>query len=134
MGAKFLVSACLAVVATALSVTDSQAGTPRCDDAAVVGSVESRFTRNNRQFLKVDLSIADIGIIRETGFRPTDETHRVERRFCHATVTTSDGLGRNLWYLIESTWGFAGLGSSVEFCADGLDPWHVYGARCASLR
>ncbi len=108
------------------------AGTPACE--AVTGTVASRFSQNMRSFLDRDLSIAHFGDIRETRLEPRDDTHRVERRYCETRVTTTDGRQRELWYLIEGTFGFAGLGSSVEFCVSGLDPWHVYGAHCRSLR
>ena len=108
------------------------AGTPSCD--AVAGTVAGRFSQNMQSFLDRDLSIAVFGVIRETRLEPRDETHRVERRYCQTRVTTTDGRQRELWYLIEGTFGFAGLGSSVEFCVSGLDPWHVYGAHCKSLR
>ncbi|MCJ7994767.1 hypothetical protein J5N58_11160 [Rhizobium cremeum] len=112
--------------------TESLAATPSCEQVA--GHVSSRFARNNRDFLKMDLAVQDFGSIREGRFEPADDTHRVERRYCQTTITGTDGQRRKLWYLIESTWGFAGVGPSVEFCASGLDPWHVYGAHCASLR
>lgn len=108
------------------------AGTPACE--TVTGTVAGRFSQNMRSFLDRDLSITAFGVIRETRLEPRDETHRVERRYCETRVTTSDGQQRELWYLIEGTFGFAGLGSSVEFCVSGLDPWHVYGAHCKSLR
>ncbi|MFN7010972.1 MAG: hypothetical protein ACK4PN_13165 [Allorhizobium sp.] len=108
------------------------AGTPSCD--AVAGTVAGRFSQNMQSFLDRDLSISVFGVIRETRLEPRDETHHVERRYCQTRVTMSDGRQRELWYLIEGTFGFAGLGSSVEFCVSGLDPWHVYGAHCKSLR
>lgn len=112
--------------------TEAFADTPSCEQ--VTGTVSSRFAQNMRSFLGSDLSIAGFGIISETRLEPRDGTHRVERRYCQAKVTTSDGQHRQLWFLIESDWGYAGLGSSVEFCVSGLDPWHVYGAHCRSLR
>lgn len=112
--------------------TEAFAGTPSCED--VTGTVSSRFAQNMRSFLDMDLSIADFGIISESRLEPRDGTHRVERRYCQAKVTTTDGERRQLWFLIESGWGYAGLGSSVEFCMSGLDPWHVYSAHCKSLR
>lgn len=112
--------------------TEAFAGTPSCEQ--VTGTVSSRFAQNMRGFLDMDLSIANFGIISESRLEPRDETHRVERRYCQAKVTTTDGARRQLWFLIESSWGYAGLGSSVEFCVSGLDPWHVYGAHCKSLR
>lgn len=112
--------------------TEAFAGTPSCEQ--VTGTVSSRFAQNMRGFLDMDLSIANFGIISESRLEPRDETHGVERRYCQAKVTTTDGARRQLWFLIESSWGYAGLGSSVEFCVSGLDPWHVYGAHCKSLR
>ncbi|ATN33854.1 hypothetical protein ACO34A_08530 [Rhizobium sp. ACO-34A] len=112
--------------------TESLAATPSCEQVA--GKVGSRFAVDNREFLKIDLAVQDFGNIRESRFQPADETHRVERRYCNTTITGTDGHRRALWYVIESTWGLAGVGHSVEYCASGLDPWYVYGAHCASLR
>lgn len=108
------------------------AGTPSCEQ--VTGTVSSRFAQNMRGFLGLDLSIAEFGFIHQSRLEPRDETHPVERRYCQAKVTTTDGERRRLWYVVEDNWGYAGLGSSVEFCMSGLDPWHVYGAHCKSLR
>lgn len=122
----------LAALLPLAASTEALAGAPSCEQ--VTGTVSSRFAQNMRSFLGSDLSIAGFGIISETRFEPRNETHRVERRYCQAKVTTSDGARRQLWFLIESDWDYAGLGSSVEFCVSGLDPWHVYGAHCRSLR
>lgn len=122
-------------IAALLSVSPGSgalAGTPSCEQ--VTGTVSGRFSQSMRSFLDRDLSIAAFGLIHETRLEQRDETHPVERRYCQTKVTTSDGKRRQLWYLIENSWGFAGLGSSVEFCVSGLDPWHVYGAHCRSLR
>lgn len=134
MSARSLIRTALSL-ATLLPLaiaTEALAGTPSCEQVA--STVSGRFAQNMRGFLDLDLSIADFGIIHESRFEPRDDTHRVERRYCQAKVTTTDGERRQLWYLIESSWGYAGLGSSVEFCVTGLDPWHVYGAHCKSLR
>lgn len=108
------------------------AGTPSCEQ--VTGTVSSRFAQNMRGFLGLDLSIAEFGFIHQSRLEPRDDTHPVERRYCLAKVATTDGERRRLWYVVEDNWGYAGLGSSVEFCMSGLDPWHVYGAHCKSLR
>lgn len=130
-----------ALIRTALSLasllpltvaTEALAGTPSCKQ--VTGTVSSRFAQNMRGFLGLDLSIAEFGVIHESRYEPRDATHRVERRYCQAKVITTDGARRQLWYLIENGWGYAGVGSSVEFCVSGLDPWRVYGAACKSLR
>ena len=112
--------------------TSAVAGPPSCEQ--VTGTVSSRFARNMRGFLGLDLSIAEFGVIHESRYEPRDATHPVERRYCQAKVITTDGERRRLWYVVEDNWGYASLGSSVEFCMSGLDPWHVYGAACKSLR
>lgn len=112
--------------------TEARAGTPSCEQ--VTGTVSSRFAHNMRSFLGLDLSIATFGVIRQDRLERRDDTHPVERRYCQAKVTTTDGEPRRLWYVVEDNWGYAGIGSSVEFCISGLDPWHVYGAHCRSLR
>ncbi|GEO84572.1 MULTISPECIES: hypothetical protein [Alphaproteobacteria] len=134
MATRLLIRTTLSLAAFLFLAIESQAlaGTPSCEQ--VTGTVSGRFAANMRGFLGLDLSIAEYGMISENRLETRDGTHRVERRYCHAKITTTDGARRQVWYLIENNWGFAGLGSSVEFCVSGLDPWHVYGARCKSLR
>lgn len=72
--------------------------------------------------------------IRENRFLPQLPDRPIERRYCQAVVTLSDGNHRDVWYLIESRAGFAGIGQSVEFCVSGFDRWNVYGGRCRVLR
>lgn len=105
-----------------------------CSSPAVLGFIASNFGSKATHYLKTDIAIADIGNTYQKRLEPRDETHLVEREYCQATATTTDGERRPLWYLIERNWGFAGIGSNVEFCVSGLDPWFVYGAHCASLR
>lgn len=134
MFARSIISTALSLTAILplMLATEASAATPSCEQAAA--TVNGRFARNMRSYLQTDLSIAEFGPITENRLELTDETHRVERRYCHSTVTTSDGARRQLWFLVEGTWGFAGVGHSVEFCTSGLDRWHVYGAHCKSLR
>lgn len=108
--------------------------TPKCNDAWVVWTVKTRFAVSHGGFLAPRLTIADFGTPRQDQLVPGDKTHSVERRHCSSNVVTSDGQARQLYYLIESNMAQAGLGSGVEFCASGLDPSHIYGAACASLR
>lgn len=105
-----------------------------CGSPAVLGFITSNFGYKAAHYLKTDIAIADIRDTYQKRLEPRDETHLVEREYCRATATTTDGENRAVWYLIERNWGFAGIGSNVEFCVSGLDPWSVYGAQCASLR
>ncbi|MDX3927239.1 MAG: hypothetical protein QHC90_15735 [Shinella sp.] len=106
-----------------------------CGDPAVLGFITSRFEYRAAQYLGQDVSIFEIRKMAPSRFEPfTRYISSVERQYCHARVTLTDGRERPMWYVIERPWGFAGVGRNIEFCIGGLDPWHVYGARCSSLR
>jgi hypothetical protein len=59
--------------------------------------------------------------IRENRFQPESPRWPIERRYCQANVALTDGVSRDIWYLIEERTGFAGLGANVEFCVAGFD-------------
>lgn len=105
-----------------------------CGHPSVLGFITRRFDYKAANYLHANIAIAEIRDMGLGRFEPRDETHLVERQYCQATAVTTDGQRRPMWYLIEWPWGFAGVGSNVEFCIGGLDPWYVYGAHCASLR
>lgn len=108
--------------------------TNACRNPEVLGFITSRFAPRATGYLKMDIAIAEIRDMRQHRLELRDETHPVQREYCRATAITTDGEKRALWYLIERGFGFAGIGSNIEFCLSGLDPWYVYGAQCASLR
>jgi len=81
-----------------------------------------------------DVAITDFRDIHENRYIPDDPDNPMARRYCGATVVLSDGNSRDLWYLIESRMGFAGMGDNVEFCVSGFDRWYVYNGRCRILR
>ncbi|AFL49490.1 hypothetical protein ABIE78_004739 [Sinorhizobium fredii] len=105
-----------------------------CGNPSVLGFITRRFDYKAANYLHANLAIAEIRELGQSRFEPRDYTHLVEREYCYGTAVMSDGVRRPLWYLIERPWGFAGVGSNVEFCIGGLDPWYVYGAHCSSLR
>ncbi|MFB2551161.1 hypothetical protein [Ensifer soli] len=105
-----------------------------CANTGVLTHITQRFDERALTYLKAPIAIAEIRHMSLNRLELRDATHPVEREYCQATALTSDGQHRTLWYLIERNWGFAGMGENVEFCLSGLDPWHVYGAHCKSLR
>ena len=105
-----------------------------CGDSAVLGVIDRNFDYRDAHYLHAGLDIVDLRAAREVGYRPSDETHLIGRTYCEATAVMNDHRARPVWYLIESTMGFAGIGDNVEYCVAGLDPWHVYGAYCTSVR
>ncbi|WP_421868258.1 hypothetical protein [Pararhizobium sp.] len=131
-----LVMAFSAVPVAASGPLDSRIGhiSDACRSPQVLGFITSDFGSRAATYLNMDIAIAEIRGMRQQRLVLRDRTHPVEREYCHATALTTDGQTRALWYLIERGFGFAGVGSNIEFCVSGLDPWYVYGAQCASLR
>ena len=58
----------------------------------------------------------------------------IRHRHCRATAIMTNGARRTLFYTVSAGMGFASIGHGVDFCLAGLDPWHVHGAACRSLR
>lgn len=109
-----------------------------CGDERVLGTIASRFRHQVTNVPNLpQVGIVDFLGIRENRYEPQHERSPVERQYCQATVALSDGhqgYNRDVWYLIETPMGFAGVGSNVEFCVSGFDRWYVYGGHCRVLR
>ena len=132
----------LSLALSALAATPARAAEPAyapgqdlCGHAPVLEFIRSRFIHKSIHYVGQDLFIRGFEHIQQTRYEPkTSDISSVERDYCKAHVALNDGTVRPMWYLIERPWGFAGLGRSVEFCVADLDPWHVYGTDCKSLR
>lgn len=105
-----------------------------CSSQSVLSFIDSRFDYKAQHYLHRDLDISRLDRVRTVRIGLRDPVHSVERIYCRARATFNDGHRRNVWYLIERNWGFAGIGQSVEFCVSGLDPWNAYGRQCRSVR
>lgn len=106
-----------------------------CSDPSVLGFITTRFEYKAANYIRQNISIYEIRRMQLSRFEPFNEyMSSVQREYCVASATLTDGTRRPLLYVIERPWGFAGVGRSIEFCIPGLDPWYVYGAHCASLR
>ncbi|MBP1860784.1 hypothetical protein [Rhizobium herbae] len=127
---------CFAAPVKAGDYLNSRTGrvTDACRSRDVLAFITSDFGYRASHYLKRDIAIAEIRDMRQKRLVLRDETRPVQREYCSATAITTDGKRRGLWYLIERGFGFAGMGSNIEFCLSGLDPWNVHGAQCASLR
>lgn len=106
-----------------------------CTDPGVLRFITRRFEYKAANYIHQNLSIYEIGRMQLSRYEPFNAyMSSVQREYCVAYATLTDGSRRPLLYLIETPFGFAGVGRSIEFCIPGLDPWYVYGAACASLR
>lgn len=126
--------AAVALGSALLSGGAAYAGTTDCSDGSVLSFIDQRFDYKAHRYLQADLDIVGFDRVSNTHVDVRDETHPIQRVYCHAKVDMNDGRRRDIWYLIESGMGFAGLGERVRFCIAGLDPWHVDGRECRSVR
>lgn len=126
--------AAFALGSALLSGGAAYAGTTDCSDGSVLSFIDQRFDYKAHRYLQADLDIVGFDRVSNTHVDVRDETHPIQRVYCHAKVDMNDGRRRDLWYMIESGMGFAGLGERVRFCIAGLDPWHVDGRECRSVR
>jgi hypothetical protein len=106
-----------------------------CSHPRVLSRISRRFDYQVRHVPHLpDVAIESFHRIGQTRYLPARENRPVERRYCHARVALSNGKQRAVWYLLENPWGFAGVGTSVEFCVAGFDRWNVYNSNCRVLR
>lgn len=106
-----------------------------CRRPSVLSHITKNFQEKAATYLQTDAQIFEIRDMRMNRYQPrTADLSSVEREYCHAAVSLTDGRRRDLWYVVQWGWGFASHGYNVEYCISGLDPWHVYGADCRSLR
>lgn len=130
-------------LAALLAVPAARAGELRlpdpndyCATPQVIANLKRDVDHKFRGYTETRLFLVDVIHPVETHARDRDETHTVQRKWCHAKAQMNDRTIRDMWYLIEKPWGFAGIPllSSTEFCIVGLDPWHVYGKDCSTIR
>ncbi|MFN4272935.1 MAG: hypothetical protein ACK4F5_08995 [Aliihoeflea sp.] len=106
-----------------------------CGHERVLNRIATRFDHQVRNVPNLpQVAIAGFHNIRENRHRPAMKDRPIDRRYCHAVVSLTNGHSRDVWYLIEVPMGFAGIGSNVEFCVSGFDRWYVYGGSCRILR
>lgn len=108
----------------------------RCTSGWVLKELKVRFHDYLNRYNGGGLELVEIINPRLNYERRRDEEHNVGRQFCHATVRLNDGYKRDMWYLLETPWNFAGIPgiAGLEFCVSGLDPWYVYGKDCSTIR
>ena len=117
-------------------LSDLPNSTDQCATATVLSNLKRDVDHKFRGYTKTKLFLVEIIDPVETYSRERDETHTVARKWCHAKARMNDRTIRDMWYILEKPWGFAGapLFTGVEFCIVGLDPWKVYGKDCSTIR
>jgi len=104
-----------------------------CASGGVLGRIQSRFASAERTQWHRGFVIQAIGNPRPSGHR-FFEPGLVKRDYCVADTVMTNGAPYPVYYTVEHGLGFAGLGTYVDFCLPGLDPWHVHDGDCRTVR
>lgn len=107
---------------------------PACDADTVTWKISEKFAYQDARLIHSGLSISGLANIHETGFGDPWQG-LVTRRYCGATAWLSNGKKAEVVYVIEGPHLSAfSKGWHVESCVAGFDPFHVYDAKCRSIR
>ena len=106
---------------------------PACEASSVLGEIESSFKSREKSYWDSDLVILSFQNMQEIGYRPMG-ADLVPRRYCRASVVTSDQKIRDLSYSIGEREGLIGFTWGTEWCVAGLDRNYAFGLECRSAR
>ena len=115
------------------NASDGDIFTPRCQEQSVLNWISSNFAwaeRNQWQRGFVIDEIMSPQLRYQVNFGPTTIPHD----HCQAEALMTDGRVWRVYYTVERGVGFASIGDKIRYCIIGLDPWHVYGAACSTVR
>lgn len=104
-----------------------------CSKPSVLARIKQRFAYAERTNWHRGFTIASIDNARP-GHHPYAEPGIIERDYCIADTTMTNGGVYQVFYAVEHGVGFVGIGSYVDFCVLGLDPWHVHDGDCRTVR
>jgi len=104
-----------------------------CGNPNVLGRIVERFAWAEEHTWRRGFIMASLQNARLSG-HPYFEPGIIERRYCMADATMTNGSPHTVYYAIEFGQGFASIGNYVNFCVLGLDPWHIYDEACRTVR
>lgn len=105
----------------------------RCDDARVLGRIQSRFAAKESTYWKSSAEIVAFERVRQTGLRNWGMDH-IPRRYCTGRVVLNDGRRRGVDFSVGEDLGIIGWGFGVEWCVHGFDRNLAYSPHCKMAR
>ena len=104
-----------------------------CGHSGVINNIIDNFAWSERTLWHRGFVMETIDNPRPSG-HPYAEPGQVVRDYCVGDSVMSNGMTFEVYYAIEHGLGFVGIGSNIDFCVLGLDPWHVYDGYCRTVR
>jgi hypothetical protein len=123
-------SAAAADLTTPAVVTDAYAV---CASGNALARIKHTFARAEETLWHRGFVIETIENPRPSG-HPYNEPGLVKRDYCVADTVMTNGAAHPVYYVIEHGLGFVGIGTDVDSCVPGLDPWHIYDGSCRTVR
>jgi hypothetical protein len=105
---------------------------PGCQDTRVLAWVASKFAEKEAKFWPAPRTITAYEDIRRVAWRPWGIDY-IPRRFCTATVWTSDGVKRRIDYSVREDLGI-GPTWGMHLCVVGLDRNFANAPACRMAR
>ncbi len=104
-----------------------------CSRPKVIGRILERFAWAERHTWQRGFVMQRIDYPR---LRPDEHQaiRMIPTTFCEGSAVMTDGSVRTVYYTIEEQTGFASIGTGIDFCVLGLDPWYVHDAACRTVR
>jgi hypothetical protein len=104
-----------------------------CTSPNALARIKQIFAWADRNQWHRGFVISEIGNPRPSG-HPYAEPGLVKRDYCLADSVMTDGTAWPVYYVVEHGLGFVGVGSDIDFCVPGLDPWHIHDGDCRTVR
>lgn len=107
-----------------------------CNSFFVRAAAKMRFIRQMRGVPhEPRLRVKSFHNVEEVQSQYGSESYDIDRHYCAATVTMTNGQSYPATYIVAPGQGFAGIGGwHVSFCVAGFDNWLVRDNDCRSLR
>jgi hypothetical protein len=115
------------------AIVSAPAAESACTSAGALFRIKHIFAWADRNQWHRGFVISEIGNPRPSG-HPYAEPGLVKRDYCVADSVMTDGTAWPVYYVVEHGLGFVGLGSDIDFCVPGLDPWHIHDGDCRTVR
>lgn len=107
---------------------------PECGEPAVLARISDRFAYQDAHITFTGLTIDHIDGVSQRALK-VGGPGLIDRRYCGGQAWLSNGSATEVVFLIEGPkLGTFSIDWHVESCLAGHDPWHVYDARCRSIR
>lgn len=104
-----------------------------CAGPGVLSAIVSRFNWAEQNTFKRGFGLGALANPRPN-LDPVLNVGVIPKRYCIADATMTNGRRTTAYYVVSLGQGFASIGSGLDFCVLGFDPWRVHDWQCRTVR